>query len=105
MTNRIRVWGGLTLESSIEVGVSARCNRGSHSGAKLHLLWVERIVGAETGQQSMIGRIHSVGPLCGCCQGQTAGRVVVGKAEADVTCEKCVKIAERRKAMRADVPA
>lgn len=72
--------------NALPVGYASR-NRGARvTGQKVHLIWAHK----------RDGEIVGMSPLCGCTQGQFSATVNAKLTEADVTCGKCVIIAERR---------
>lgn len=96
-----RTRDGLVLEDRVEYGGAARRNRGSYSGTKTHRLWCWYVVDLEPGYEPPAGTfgavflktgrpvLYSCYPVCGCTDGQHAGKPVAGKTEADVNCGKC----------------
>lgn len=97
-----RTWDNYVLEHRIEYGSAARRNRGRYSGAKVHRLSCQYVIGlvdptltpkpgtisaafARTGKPVLF----SCWPCCGCTQGQHAGTPTPGLSQADVTCTKC----------------
>jgi hypothetical protein len=97
-----RTWENLILETRYEVGRAAHRNRGSYSGAKLHHVASEYIVGLvdETiiplhgtlGAKFRVDRkpvLFSCRPCCGCTQGQRAALPVRDATVAQITCTRC----------------
>lgn len=91
-------WSGYLVVNAFRVGAAARRNRGSYSGQKVHRLYVGYIVGKvntdaiDTDYIAWVTepKLHSIGPVCGCTQGQHAGSVIPGKQNADINCTKCI---------------
>ncbi len=99
--NPTRTWSGLILESRTEYGSAARRNRGKYAGHKVHRLHCEYVIGIVEGSQHYPGTVgakfvktglpvlFSAMPVCGCTQGQMAGRPNAYLTGENVTCEKC----------------
>jgi hypothetical protein len=92
----------MILETRYEFGSAAQRNRGRYSGAKVHALYCQYVVGrvdpslptapgtyehafAVTGKPVL----YCCRPRCGCTSGQHAGRPIHGLTADRVTCTKC----------------
>ncbi len=92
---------GITTETRIEFGSAARMNRAQYSGQKIHKLVSKYITAVEEGTEVKPrtfaaefikdGKpvLISCHPLCGCTNGQFAGRPFKNLTEENVTCSKC----------------
>lgn len=96
------VWANTyELELLIAVGRAGSSRRG-RSGDKVHLLFVDRIVGEPNGHKPGTFAIGQNFKVVGACNGngQNTGVVMSNLDTADITCEKCLKrlaaIIERR---------
>lgn len=103
----MRVSCNCILERKVEYGHAARKNRGRNSGAKIHKLECDYVIGLvdeslETRpgtygyqwlKQKRAGReapvLFKCSPACGCTSGQNAGKPIAGLTEESVTCSKC----------------
>lgn len=101
-TDNRRIWNNYILEYRSAYGHAARRNRGRFTGAKIHALFCEYVVGlvdpsipCKPGTAGHTFRttgepvLFTVFPVCGCTQGQHAGSPIKGATKDDVTCTRC----------------
>lgn len=107
-TARTTTWANYTLALYREAGHAAHRNRGRYSGAKVHLVSSQYIIGVANPDEERskghdtLGKrflksgapvLFSASPYCGVTGGQNAARPNSALTLADVTCVRCRKLA------------
>lgn len=101
--SRLELRGNYVLDRKYEVGFAARKNRGRFSGQKTHHVVSQYVVAVLRPQdegrttygaaflRTGSAQLYSCWPVCGCTQGQHAGRPAPALTQQDITCSKCQK--------------